>query len=53
MDGAEARRILDEYFPKKKRFVGRNYSTTKYNIIGFGFENITEYRHCPLDLVLD
>ncbi|HEU4469207.1 MAG TPA: hypothetical protein VFR61_09265 [Nitrososphaeraceae archaeon] len=49
MDGAEARRILDEYFPKKKRFVGRNYSTTKYNIIGFGFENITEYRHCPLD----
>ncbi len=49
MDGAEARRILDKYFPKKKRFVGRNYSTTKYNIIGFGFENITEYRHCPLD----
>jgi hypothetical protein len=49
MDGAEARRILDEYFPRKKRFVGGNYSSKKYNIVGFGSENITEYLHCPPD----
>jgi DNA-directed RNA polymerase subunit M/transcription elongation factor TFIIS len=49
MDGAEARRILDEYFPRKKRFVGVNYSTKQFNIIGFGTENVIEYKHCPLD----
>ena len=49
MDGAEARRILDEYFPRKRRALTINYSTPKYNIIGFGNENITEYKHCPLD----
>lgn len=49
MDGIEARRILDEYFPRKRRFVGGNYSTRKFNIIGFGTEDITEYKHCPLD----
>jgi hypothetical protein len=50
MDGAEARRILDEYFPRKKRFVGSNYSTRRFNIIGFGSEDIIEYKHCPLDV---
>jgi rubredoxin len=49
MDGNEASRILDQYFPRKKRFVGGNYSTKNYNIIGFGSESITEYKHCPLD----
>ena len=49
MEGAEARRILDEYFPKKKRFVGGNYSTKRFNIVGFGSEDLTEYKHCPLD----
>jgi hypothetical protein len=49
MDGAEAMRILDEYFPRKRRTMTVNYSTPKYNIIGFGSENITQYKHCPLD----
>ena len=49
MDGAEARRILDEYFPKKKRFVGGNYSTKRFNIVGFGTEDLTVYKHWPLD----
>lgn len=50
MDGAEARRILDEYFPRKRRFVGGNYSTSKYNILGFGSEDVIEYKHCPIDI---
>jgi hypothetical protein len=49
MDGAEARRILDEYFPRKRRDMTVNYSTPRFNIIGFGSENVTEYKHCPLD----
>ena len=52
MDGNEARRILDEYFPRKKRFVGGNYSTPRFNIIGFSNEDIIEYKHCPLDLAV-
>lgn len=50
MDGAEARRILDEYFPRKRRTIARNYSTSKYNIIGFGTEDIIEYKHCVYDI---
>lgn len=50
MEGAEARRILDEYFPRKKRTIVGNYSTRKFNIVGFGTEDIIEYKHCPLDL---
>ena len=49
MDYDQIRRTLDEYYPKKRRFVGRNYSTSKYNIIGFGTEDIIEFKHCPLD----
>jgi hypothetical protein len=49
MEGKEARKILDEYFPRKRRFVSTNYSTPRFNIIGFGTEDITEYKHCPLD----
>lgn len=49
MDGNEARRILDQYFPRKKRFVGGNYSTKKFNIVGFGLVDDIEYKHCPLD----
>jgi uncharacterized Zn finger protein (UPF0148 family) len=49
MDGAEARRILDEYFPRKQRSIARSYTTKKFNILGFGNENILEYKHCPLD----
>jgi hypothetical protein len=50
MDGAEARRILDEYFPRKRRTMTVNYYTPKFNIVGFGSENITEYKRCPLDV---
>jgi hypothetical protein len=51
MDGAEARRILDEYFPRKKRFSAIiNQNPKKYNIIGWGYENIQEYKHCPVDV---
>jgi hypothetical protein len=49
MDYDQIRRTLDEYYPKKRRFVGRNYSTSKYIIIGFGTEDIIEFKHCPLD----
>jgi ribosomal protein S27AE len=50
MDGNEARRILDQYFLRKRRFVGGNYSTKKYNIIGFSEVDAIEYKHCPLDI---
>lgn len=49
MDYDQIRRTLDEYFPRKKRTIARSYSTKNYNIIGFGSEDIREYKHCPLD----
>lgn len=49
MDYDQIRRTLDEYFPRKQRTISRSYSTKKYNIIGFGTEDIIEYKHCPLD----
>ena len=49
MDYDEMKRRLDEYYPKKRRFVSTNYSTPRFNIIGFGTEDIVEYKHCPLD----
>ncbi len=42
-------RNLHEYFPGKKKFVGGNYSTKRFNSIGFSTEGIVEYEHCPLD----
>ena len=50
MDYDQITRTLDEYFPRKKRTVAGNYSTKKYNIIGFGSEDIIEYKQCPLDI---
>ena len=35
--------------PRKKMLVGGDYSTRKFNIVGLGSENLTEYKHCPLD----
>ena len=49
MDGRRAREILDQYYPRNKRFVGGNYSTTKFNIIGFGLVEETKHRTCPFD----
>lgn len=49
MDGKRAREILDQAFPRKRKFVGGNYSTTKFNIIGFGLVEETKHRICPVD----